>query len=87
MPQVALFYLGFLFFAAEVYQAPLLFNFQLSTVNPVRWSFSFPFSNFYFLIKALEWLTSRKGSGESPASHALLDPFERDTERAPSLPE
>ena len=30
------------------------------------------------------WFTSRKGSRGSPASRALLDPFERETERAQS---
>ncbi len=34
-----------------------------------------------------EWFTSRKESEESPASRGLLDPFERETERALSHPE
>jgi hypothetical protein len=38
---------GVLILPAEVLQAPLLFNFQLSTVNLCGGSFSYPFSNFY----------------------------------------
>jgi len=37
--------------------------------------------------KGSGWFTSLKGSGGSPASRALLDPFERETERALSHPE
>jgi hypothetical protein len=36
-------------FSAEVLQAPSLFNLQLRLLTSVE-SFSFPFSNFYFLV-------------------------------------